>query len=204
MHAKLHAQNSFQREGLLAFSETLGLGFQRASVRGTIDAPGGAKPMRNRSSRRHNQSLTGLRLAIDCMPIATREAMLAGVRDSERIISGAYVDVHGGVCPMLAAHRRGGRTDFLSFARSWDRFTHAAGRARVVSNRQRAILVSQLEDSLEQAGGLELDRAISEHRQLRRQRLRRARLTLKALDPRGEIRARRFRAPSRRAASPSR
>ena len=56
---------------------------------------------------------------------ATREAMLAGVRASSAIIVGAYVDGEGGVCPMLAAHRRGGRTDFLSFARAWDRFTRS-------------------------------------------------------------------------------
>ena len=148
--------------------------------------------MRNRSSRHRGQSLTGLRLAIDCMPVATRKAMLEGVREGERIIAGAYVDEQGGVCPMLAAHRRGGRTDFLSFARSWDRFTHTAGRARVASERERAILVSQLEDSLDQAGGdLELDRAISEHRRLRRERLRRARRAFRVLDPCGEIRARR-------------
>jgi len=118
--------------------------------------------MRKRSSRHRSHSLAGLRLAIDCMPPATRAAMLEGVRENERIIAGAYVDRHGGVCPMLAAHRRGGRTDFLSFARSWDRFTRAAGTAKVATRREIAILVSQLEDSLEQAhgkaGGMELDR----------------------------------------------
>ncbi len=123
---------------------------------------------RPRSSRQTGQ-LTGLRLAIDCMPVATREAMLAGVRESDRVISGAYVDENGGVCPMLAAHRRGGRTDFLSFARSWDRFTRARGKARVATDRELAILVSQLQDSLESLDGLELDRAIAEHRELRRQ-----------------------------------
>ena len=52
-----------------------------------------------------------LRRAIDCLPVRTREAMLAGVRDGQPIIVGAYIDGEGGVCPMLAAHRRGGRTD---------------------------------------------------------------------------------------------
>jgi len=153
---------------------------------------------RSRSSRQTGQ-LTALRLAIDCMPVATREAMLAGVRDSDRVISGAYVDGNGGVCPMLAAHRRGGRTDFLSFARSWDRFTRARGKAKVATDRELAILVSQLEDSLESVDGLELDRAIAEHRELRRQSLRRVRSAFRVLDPRGEIRARRLRpaAPSR-------
>src|ERR1700726_3925927 len=77
------------------------------------------------------QQLSGrLRLAIDCLPVATREAMLEGVRSSERIIAGAYVDGDGGVCPMLAAHRRGSRVDFLSFAKSWDRFASVARRPR--------------------------------------------------------------------------
>jgi hypothetical protein len=30
-----------------------------------------------------------------------------------------------GVCPMLAAHRNGGRTSLASFARAWDRYTKA-------------------------------------------------------------------------------
>src|SRR3984885_12925650 len=62
------------------------------------------KPMRNRP-RHSADAVERLRLAIDCMPVATREAMLAGVRGNERIIVGAYVDEYGGVCPMLAAHR---------------------------------------------------------------------------------------------------
>jgi hypothetical protein len=151
--------------------------------------------MSKRRSRHSRQtgSLHALRLAIDCMPVATREAMLAGVRDSDRIIAGAYVDELGGVCPMLAAHRRGGRTDFLSFARSWDRFTSARGKARPATPREISILSSQLQDSLESLEGLELDRAIAEHRRLRRERLTRPRRVLEVLDPRGEIRARRLR-----------
>jgi hypothetical protein len=150
-------------------------------------------PKRRSRPSRQPGSLTGLRLAIDCMPVATREAMLAGVRDSDRIIAGAYVDGDGGVCPMLAAHRRGGRTDFLSFARSWDRFTRARGKAKEATMREVAILVSQLQDSLDSVDGLELDRAIAEHRRLRRERLRRPRAPFRVLDPRGEIRARRLR-----------
>src|SRR5271170_4156089 len=112
--------------------------------------------MRNR--QRHSASpVERLRLAIDCLPVGTREAMLAGVRANERIIAGAYVDGEGGVCPMLAAHRCGGRTDFLSFARSWDRFTRASGRARAATERELRILMAQLEDSVLSASGLELD-----------------------------------------------
>ena len=47
--------------------------------------------------------------------------MLEGIRANE-IIVGAYSDRDGGVCPMLAAHRCGGRTSFISFARAWDAF----------------------------------------------------------------------------------
>jgi hypothetical protein len=151
--------------------------------------------MRNR--RRHRRhSIEQLRLAIDCLPLATREAMLEGVRASERIIAGAYVDERGGVCPMLAAHRRGGRTDFLSFAKSWDRFTRAA-RMRPATEREVRILVLQLEDSLLKNDGLQLDQAIAEHRELRSRRLRAASRLLRALDPAGEIVARRARRPQK-------
>jgi hypothetical protein len=148
--------------------------------------------MRNR--RHHaNNAVERLRTAIDCMPVATREAMLQGVRNNERVIAGAYTDKHGGVCPMLAAHRGGGRTDLLSFARSWDRFTRIGGESRAATERELRILVSQLEDSLSKTSGLELDQAIAEHRRLRA-RTRRTRRTLTdAADPRGEIVARRLR-----------
>ena len=149
--------------------------------------------MRNRP-RRRSTAIERLRLAIDCLPVATREAMLEGVRASERVIAGAYVDAEGGVCPMLAAHRRGTRTDFLSFAKSWDRFARTKSGARAATRREVAILVTQLEDSIASASGLELDAAISEHRELRRRRLRMQRRTRVALaDPAGEIAARRLR-----------
>jgi hypothetical protein len=141
--------------------------------------------------RRHSRSpLDSLRLAIDCMPVATREAMLHGLRVNERILVGAYTDGHGGVCPMLAAHRCGGRTDFLSFAKSWDRFARARRGSRPATRREVAILIRQLEDSLQDGTGLELDRAIAEHHALTG-RSRRRPLPEEA-DPRGEIRARRL------------
>jgi len=155
--------------------------------------------MRNR--RRQNSSpVERLRTAIDCLPVATREAMLAGVLANERIIVGAYVDRSGGVCPMLAAHRAGARTDFLSFARSWDRFARASGdKPRAASAREVRILVRQLEASLAGGRGLEFDVAIAEHRELLSCG-RRARLALsREADPRGEITARRLVRPAERA-----
>jgi hypothetical protein len=136
-----------------------------------------------------SRPIKDLRRTIDCLPVRTREAMLEGVRSHDRIIVGAYSDRHGGVCPMLAAHRRGGRTNFLSFARSWDRFTRAGRKVRQATRRELAILVSQLEASLlcETPGAL--GRAIEEHRVLR------ARRAAAQADPAGEIRAARLRAP---------
>src|ERR1019366_3463135 len=69
----------------------------------------GAQPMANRTHHRTGP-VEDLRLTIDCLPVATREAMLDGVQRHERIIVGAYVDREGGVCPMLVAHQSGGRT----------------------------------------------------------------------------------------------
>jgi hypothetical protein len=106
-----------------------------------------------------------LRHAIDCLPVPTRVAMLEGVGSNE-IIVGAYVDRSGGVCPMLAAHRCGGRTDFLTFARTWDRFTGARGRARRATGRELRILTAHLESSLLADPSTDFERAIDDHRAL--------------------------------------
>lgn len=140
--------------------------------------------------QRHTRAVEDLRLAIDCLPMRTREAMLRGVLSERHIIVGAYVDGEGGVCPMLAAHRRGGRTDLLSFARSWDRFTRAGRRARRATERERGILVGQLQASLAGEAPVDLAGVISEHRELRARHAR----GLEA-DPTGEIVARRLRLP---------
>ena len=88
---------------------------------------------------RRSRPARDLRTAIDCLPLKTRKAMLGGV-ESNRIIVGAYTDRSGGVCPMLAAHRNGGRTSLASFARAWDRYTGVRGRRarRAPENRSQA------------------------------------------------------------------
>jgi hypothetical protein len=86
------------------------------------------------------------------MPTRTREAMLRGI-DSNKIIVGAYVDNrNGGVCPMLAAHRNGGRTSFGTFARAWDQFTGARSKPRRASRREIRALRGYLEMSLANDG----------------------------------------------------
>ena len=73
--------------------------------------------------------------------------MLRGI-DGNRIIVGGYTDGEGGVCPMLAAHRSGGRTNFASFADAWDAFTGAGRRPRHASRRELRALRTYLEYSL--------------------------------------------------------
>ncbi len=89
-----------------------------------------------------------LRNVVECLPYETRVAMLQGLQRYDRIIVGAYSDRSGGVCPMLAAHRCGGRTDFRSFARAWDRFTGAGRRARRASEREVTTLLTHIEASI--------------------------------------------------------
>lgn len=109
-----------------------------------------------------------LRIAIDCLPLDTRKAMLDGMSAS-RIIVGAYVDGRGGVCPMLAAHRNGGRTSLASFARAWDRYTRVR-KPRLASEREIVTLTTMLEASiaLDDPDHTDLAEAIAEHKQSRK------------------------------------
>ncbi|MDX6652605.1 MAG: hypothetical protein QOJ38_1386 [Solirubrobacterales bacterium] len=106
------------------------------------------------------------------MPQRTREAMLRGIRRN-RIIAGAYADKDsGGVCPMLAAHRNGGRTDFGRFAIAWDEFTGEIGatRPRRATIREVSTLLNYLELSLldENAGRASLRETVAQIRSDRR------------------------------------
>jgi len=73
--------------------------------------------------------------------------MLEGV-EANRIIVGAYTDRKGGICPMLAAHRNGGRTSLASFAHAWDGYTGARRRPRPASDRELHTLTAMLEASI--------------------------------------------------------
>ena len=121
-------------------------------------------------SRRDRSPVEDLRLAIDCLPLRTRVAMLEGMRGNE-IIVGAYTDRRGGVCPMLAAHRNGGRTSFVSFARAWDKFA-GAKRARRATERELDVLETHLEASIlaDDGGYADLAQAIRDHQATARAR----------------------------------
>jgi hypothetical protein len=73
--------------------------------------------------------------------------MLTGIEAND-IIVGAYVDDRGGVCPMLAAHRCGGRTSFAEFARAWDDFTRAGRRPAPATPDQLDTLHTMLASSM--------------------------------------------------------
>jgi hypothetical protein len=124
--------------------------------------------------------ITALQRAIRCLPVRTREAMLEGIR-THPIVAGAYTDGHGGVCPMLAAHRHGGRTTYLPFSRAWDALARTQ-RVRRATPRELRILEDLLLASLHE--DTDFTTAIAEHR---------AALSRRA----PEIRARRLSAPSR-------
>jgi hypothetical protein len=68
---------------------------------------------------------------------------------------------------MLAAHRHGGRTSFVSFAHAWDRFARAK-RARRATRRELQILTAQLEASI--LAETDLGAAIRDHQAIARDR----------------------------------
>jgi hypothetical protein len=116
--------------------------------------------------RATSDPISDLRRAIDRLPLSTREAMLEGIRENP-IVAGAYTDNKGGICPMLAAHRHGGRTTQLAFARSWDNFA-GAPRVRRATQRELRVLEGQLQASLmKDAGWVDLGAAIAEHQALK-------------------------------------
>jgi hypothetical protein len=107
--------------------------------------------------RRDRNPAERLRLAVHALPKLTREAMLRGIA-ANPIVVGAYVDRDsGGICPMLAAHRNGGRTSLGSFARAWDRYT-GAKRPRLATRREvrtlRSLLESSLADDMSDGGSI--------------------------------------------------
>ncbi len=125
-----------------------------------------------------------LRLAIDCMPLPTRQAMLEGI-DSTPIIVGGYTDRDGGVCPMLAAHRNGGRTAFASFAHAWDRYTKAGEESRRASERELRTLRAMLESSIAVEGSVgagPMAEAIAGHRDAQVTRARREEFEVEPLE----------------------
>lgn len=94
------------------------------------------------------QAVAELRRSIDVLPERTRKAMLVGLGNNT-VITGAFGGGDG-ACPMLAAHREGGRTSVCSFPQAWDRFCGVAGRqiVRPATEYEVVILRREIEASL--------------------------------------------------------
>ena len=140
-----------------------------------------------------------LRVAIDAMPLETRRAMLVAIGSQPKrpalpgapgrssvIIVGAYTAPGGGVCPMLAAHRHGGRTDYAEFARAWDRYARAGRTTRPATEGELTALRTMLEASIAEehvSGPGALASAIADHRRALRSRLRREEHDVEPYEP---------------------
>jgi hypothetical protein len=129
--------------------------------------------------RRRRATISELRQAVECLPRATRVAMLDAL-DAGPIIAGAYATADG-VCPMLAAHRAGGRCSAAFFADAWDRFAFGERRrrsdpARQATERELRVLRAHLQASLldDETDCATLAGAANEHRRLTAERASRA------------------------------
>lgn len=104
-----------------------------------------------------------LRRSIDVLPERTRQAMLIGLKNNT-VITGAFAASKDGACPMMAAHREGGRTSCCTFPEAWDKFCGVHGRAivRPATEYEVMILCREIEASLEPTPNV-LSDAIAEY-----------------------------------------
>ena len=109
------------------------------------------------------QAVAELRRSIDVLPERTRKAMLIGLGNNT-VITGAF-SAGNGACPMLAAHRAGGRTSACSFPQAWDAFCGVAGRqiVRPATEYEVQILRREIEASLQPGPPSMFAEVIAEH-----------------------------------------
>lgn len=139
------------------------------------------------------QAVAELRRSIDVLPERTRKAMLIGLGNNT-VITGAFGGGDG-ACPMLAAHREGGRTSACSFPEAWDTFCGVAGRhiVRPATDYEVLILRREIEASLEPAGPTLFAEAIAEHQATVQERAREEVLVQTETPAETETRRRRLR-----------
>jgi hypothetical protein len=139
------------------------------------------------------QAVAELRRSIDVLPERTRKAMLVGLGNNT-VITGAF-SANDGACPMLAAHREGGRTSACSFPEAWDTFCGVAGRQiiRPATEYEVVILRREIEASLTPAGPTMFAEAIAEHQAAVEARAREEVLAQQEAPARTETRRRRLR-----------
>jgi hypothetical protein len=109
------------------------------------------------------QARAELRRSIDVLPERTRKAMLHGLGNNT-VITGAFAASNEGACPMMVAHREGGRTSCCTFPEAWDKFTGVYGRhiVREATPYEVQILCEEIEASLVPLPNV-LSDAIAEH-----------------------------------------
>ncbi len=109
------------------------------------------------------QARAELRRSIDVLPERTRKAMLHGLANNT-VITGAFAAAGQGACPMMVAHREGGRTSCCTFPEAWDKFTGVYGRhiIREATEYEVQILCEEIEASLQPLPNV-LSDAIAEH-----------------------------------------
>jgi hypothetical protein len=109
------------------------------------------------------QARAELRRSIDVLPERTRRAMLHGLGHNT-VITGAFAASGQGACPMMVAHREGGRTSCCTFPEAWDKFTGVYGRhiVREATPYEVQILCEEIEASLVPLPNV-LSDAIAEH-----------------------------------------
>ena len=109
------------------------------------------------------QAVAELRRSIDVLPERTRKAMLIGLGNNT-VITGAF-SAGSGACPMLVAHREGGRTSACSFPQAWDMFCGVAGRqiVRPATEYEVQILRREIEASLDPGPPSMFAEVIAEH-----------------------------------------
>jgi len=109
------------------------------------------------------QARAELRRSIDVLPERTRKAMLHGLGNNT-VITGAFAASGQGACPMMVAHREGGRTSCCTFPEAWDKFTGVYGRSivREATEYEVQILCEEIQASLVPLPNV-LSDAIAEH-----------------------------------------
>ena len=120
---------------------------------------------------RRAATITDLRRAVDCLPRATADRDARG-DPLQRRSSSAPTPAPTGSARCWPPTGRGGRTDFISFAKAWDRFALSGSRrrsARRATRRELLVLTTQLEASLldDEAPVSDLAAAIAEHHEAR-------------------------------------
>ena len=137
--SELHMQGSFR-------AKEIACGRPTGAVRLATGPRGPPNPMRTR----RRATITDLRRAIDGLPRRHPGGDARG-DPQQRHHRRRLHRPRRRICPMLAAHRHGGKTSLIAFAKAWDLFALGGARdraARRATRRELLVLNAHLEASL--------------------------------------------------------